>query len=215
MIQRNGHRDSTRQSDIALVLFDFDHVLAHYDHGLRIASLADATGATAARVAAVLSESGHKREYESGPIDTDTSLGPLGAGLGAAVDRATWVAARVAGSVADEGVLALVVDIAQRMPIGVLTNNGALLADAARTIVAPLYPALEGRVLCSGALAVRKPDPRIFRLAVAHFGVEAGQVLFVDDVFQNVQAARTAGLHAEQVTNAATLTRALQAHGLR
>lgn len=215
MTQRDDHRGSTRQTGIALVLFDFDHVLAHYDHGLRIASLADATGASAARVAAVLFESGLETEYDSGLIDTDTYLARLGAGLGATVDRATWIAARVAGSVADEGVLALAVDIAQQMPIGVLTNNGALLADAARTIVAPLYPALEGRVLCSGALAVRKPDPRIFQLAVAHFGVEADQVLFVDDVFQNVQAARTAGLRAEQVTNAATLTRALQAHGLR
>ena len=40
-----------------------------------------------------------------------------------------------------------------------------------RGIVAPLFPLLEGRVLCSGALGVRKPDAAAFTRALDHFGV--------------------------------------------
>ena len=83
-----------------------------------------------------------------------------------------------------------------------------------RGIVAPLFPLLEGRVLCSGALGVRKPEAAAFARALDHFGVAAAQVLFVDDVFANVQGARAAGLQADTVTDARTLRRVLRRYGL-
>lgn len=201
-------------SDIALLLFDFDDVLARYDRGRRCASLAAATGTTPGQVAAALFESGLETAYDSGQVETGAYLDRLGAALGAKVDAQMWIASRVAGNTANEDVLALAAGLTHRVQIGVLTNNGALLADAARSIVAPLYPALDGNVLCSGVLAVRKPDPLAYRLTIRHFGVNADRVLFVDDLLPNVQGARRAGLHAEQVTDATSLARALEVHGL-
>nr|WP_255682278.1 HAD family phosphatase [Luteimonas sp. BDR2-5] len=197
-----------------LVLFDFDGVLAHYAHADRIADLARVAGCSAAQVAAVLFESGLETEYDGGAIDTATYLRRLGDGLGATIDEAAWIASRVAGSRADDAVLDQVVALAGRLPIGVLSNNGALMAEAMRGIVAPLFPTLEARVLCSGALGVRKPERAIFDRALAHFGVPAHETLFVDDVFANVQGARAAGLHADTVTDARSLRRVLKRYGL-
>ncbi|WP_149196223.1 HAD-IA family hydrolase [Luteimonas suaedae] len=197
----------------ALVLFDFDDVLARYAHEVRVAHLARSCGVSDRLVAEVLFDSGLESEYDGGGIDTATYLARLGEGLGSPVDEAQWIAARVAGSRVDPAVLALVQAVAGQAPIGVLTNNGMLLAEAARTLLAPLFPGLEGRVLCSGALCVRKPDAGIFRQALAHFGVAAGDTLFLDDKPANVAGARAAGLRAECVPDQAALAGALRGHG--
>jgi len=197
-----------------LLLLDFDGVLAHYRHDLRVAHLAQASGREAAHVADVLFASGLETEYDSGRIDTAGYLRRLGQGLDCEVDEACWMASRVAGSRADARVLELVQAVARHTPISVLTNNGALMAQAMRGIVAPLFPLLDGRVLCSGALGVRKPDVAAFERALAHFGVDARHVLFVDDVFANVQGARKAGLQADTVSDARSMARVLKRYGL-
>lgn len=197
-----------------LVLFDFDGVLARYSHADRVAHLASTTGCPAATVTAVLFDSGLETAYDSGALTTEACLARLGDGLGCRVDEETWIAARVAGNRVDPAVLALASEVASQVPIGVLTNNGALMAEAIRELVAPLFPALEGRVLCSGALGVRKPDPAIFARALEHFGMPAADTLFIDDLFANVRAARAVGLRAETARNARTLRKALSRNGL-
>ena len=80
------------------VLFDFDGVLAHYRHEVRIAHLAAHAGCASERVREVLFVSGLETEYDSGTIDTAAYLGRLGEGLGAMVDEDTWLASRMAGT---------------------------------------------------------------------------------------------------------------------
>ncbi len=197
-----------------LVLFDFDGVLAHYSHELRIAQLAKTTGCLAQRVGDVLFDSGLETQYDSGLIDTAQYLEQLGGGLGCVVDETSWIASRIAGNRVETTVVAMVCEVARRTRIGVLTNNGALMAEAMRDILPALFPALEGNILCSGALGVRKPDVGIFQRAVTHFAVAPHQVLFVDDVLRNVEGARRAGLRAAHVPNEETLAAVLRAHHL-
>ena len=199
---------------LRLVLFDFDGVLARYSHATRLAHLARVAGCTPARVSEVLFDSGLERAYDSGTLATDTYLQQLGAGLGCTIDADLWIASRCAGTQADPIALALVASVASRVQVGVLTNNGALMRDAIPCIVAPLFPLLEGRVLCSGILGVRKPDRAIFERALAHFDVRAQETLFVDDLFVNVQGARAAGLHADTVVDARSMRTVLRRYGL-
>ena len=199
---------------LRLVLFDFDGVLVRYSHHARLVHLARVVGSTSAHVAEVLFESGLERAYDSGAIRTETYLQRLGQGLGCTIDAATWVDARVAGTQMDPAALQLVASVASRVRIGVLTNNGPLMLDAIPSIVAPLFPMLEGRVLCSGVLGVRKPDRTIFEHALAHFDVRAQETLFVDDLFVNVQGARAAGLHADTVVDARSMRTVLRRYGL-
>ena len=202
-------RPSIRQ-----ILFDFDGVLAHYSHELRIAHLAQYAYAEHERVREALFTSGLETEYDGGLIDTDTYLSRLSNGVGAVIDIETWIGSRMAGSRADDTVLRHIQSLDASLELGVLTNNGLLMAQAIPRIVAPMYPRLEGRVLCSGALRIRKPAPEIYRLALAQLGWDAAETLFVDDIFANVQGARSVGLHAETVTDGRSLSKVLRRYAL-
>jgi putative hydrolase of the HAD superfamily len=48
-------------------------------------------------------------------------------------------------------------------------------------------------IVYSAALGVRKPMPEFYRLAQERTGVEAGEIVFVDDVAANVEAAKAVG----------------------
>ena len=69
------------------VLLDFDGVLAHYRHEVRIAHLATHAGCEHEHVRSVLFVSGLETEYDSGAIDTATYLRRLGDGIGAELRR--------------------------------------------------------------------------------------------------------------------------------
>lgn len=43
-------------------------------------------------------------------------------------------------------------------------------------------------------MGLRKPDPRIFSTVLANEGLNAAETLFIDDVFENVEAAQSIGL---------------------
>jgi putative hydrolase of the HAD superfamily len=192
------------------VLFDFDGVLAHYRHEVRIAHLAARAGCAHERVREVLFASGLETEYDSGAIDTAAYLGRLGDGIGATIDEDTWIASRMAGSTAIDDVLARIANLHAEVAMGVLTNNGAMMAQAIPRIVAPVAARIEGRVLTSGGLQRRKPAPATFLHALERLGWEPATTLFVDDMFTNVQGARDAGLHAETVTDARSFGKALK-----
>ena len=192
------------------VLFDFDGVLAHYRHAVRIAHLAARAGCEHEHVRNVLFASGLESEYDSGAIDTATYLRRLGDGLGAVIDEDAWIASRMAGSTAIDDVLVRIAALHPDVAMGVLTNNGALMTRAIPRIVAPVAARIEGRVLTSGGLQRRKPLPSTFIHALELLGWEPATTLFVDDLFTNVQGAREAGLHAETVTDARSLGKALK-----
>lgn len=196
------------------VLLDFDGVLARYDHGRRLASLAAHTGCTAARVHEVLFESGLETAYDCGELDTAGYLGRLGEALACTLDEDAWRTARLAATTADADALACVAALDADVPLGVLTNNGPLMETLVPHILGPLSDRFGGRILVSGALGLRKPDPRAFAQALARLGWKAGATLFVDDTFVNVRGARTAGLHADTAGDARSLRRVLARYGL-
>jgi 2-haloacid dehalogenase len=69
-------------------------------------------------------------------------------------------------------------------------------------------------ILVSGEVKLLKPDPAIYALALARFGLAPGEGLFIDDRLDNVEAADRAGFVAHQFRDAATLRTALQGYGL-
>lgn len=77
---------------------------------------------------------------------------------------------------------------------GLLTNNAAEFADFWR----PLLPLDElfDDVVDSSEVGMRKPDQRIFELALERLGTAASDTAFIDDAPGNVDAARRAGLQA-------------------
>jgi 2-haloacid dehalogenase len=69
-------------------------------------------------------------------------------------------------------------------------------------------------ILVSGREKLIKPDPRIYRLMLDRFGLEAEKTVFVDDMPVNVDAARELGLHAVRFQSPDQLRGELQRLGL-
>jgi putative hydrolase of the HAD superfamily len=56
-------------------------------------------------------------------------------------------------------------------------------------------------VVISGEVGLRKPDPRIYRLALDQAGVRPDEAVFVDDATPNTEAAEAVGMHAVHHTD--------------
>ncbi|MGO3796257.1 MAG: HAD family hydrolase [Pauljensenia sp.] len=89
------------------------------------------------------------------------------------------------------------------MRVGGLSNwSGELFHHATEQI--DLVGRLED-VVVSGFEHVCKPDPRIYRLMLDRFSLRPEATVFVDDVEENVEAARDLGIHALLFTGAPDL----------
>jgi putative hydrolase of the HAD superfamily len=66
----------------------------------------------------------------------------------------------------------------------------------------------------SARVKLIKPEPEIFAHALAVFGIDAEQTLFIDDMAYNAEAARAAGWQAVHFQNPAQCERELVRHGL-
>ncbi|HEX3296985.1 MAG TPA: HAD-IA family hydrolase [Nocardioides sp.] len=76
---------------------------------------------------------------------------------------------------------------------GIVSNSGPGAREAERHYG---FEAITDDIVYSHEVGLRKPDPEIFALATSRLGVRTGEVVFLDDVPANVDAARAAGWHA-------------------
>ena len=80
-----------------------------------------------------------------------------------------------------------------------------------------LFPDLFDDVVISAEVGMRKPEERIFTLAVSRLGVTPAQTVFVDDVEGNITAARDLGFttvhHTEPGQTRAALSQLLTGPG--
>jgi 2-haloacid dehalogenase len=69
-------------------------------------------------------------------------------------------------------------------------------------------------IVVSGDEKLMKPDPTIYHLALARFGLEPGDAVFVDDNLANVEGANALGIHGVLFTSAADFRARLVQFGL-
>lgn len=193
----------------AVVLFDLDGVLAHYDHAPRLQLLAQRSGASVEAVSQALFESGLERDADLGLYDAQGQVEEFARRLGLAVSLDDCIAARRVATRAADDVLALAKRVARRAQVAILTNNNLLLRDHLAAICPPLFPLFAGRVFCSAQFKLAKPDPAIFQRCLAALGATPGQALFIDDKRENADGARRAGLRAHYYRDLPTLLAAL------
>ncbi|MFC4456042.1 HAD family phosphatase [Deinococcus sonorensis] len=87
-------------------------------------------------------------------------------------------------------------DLLARLPgdvrAGLLSNNYPVVSEHLQS--RPAFARFH-RPVFSNLIGVKKPDPRSFAALEQAMGVPAGQVAFVDDVQENIDAAEQAGFH--------------------
>ena len=66
--------------------------------------------------------------------------------------------------------------------MSLLTNNGPLVEAHLAELAPELVPLFGDDLHTSSFYGARKPDPLVFANMLAHYGVPADQVFFVDDL---------------------------------
>ncbi len=81
---------------------------------------------------------------------------------------------------------------AKQVPLFAITNFGAEFWEGFR----PTQPVFDyfRDILVSGTEKLVKPDRIIYELAIARFGVDPAECLFIDDVAANITGAQAAGI---------------------
>ena len=90
--------------------------------------------------------------------------------------------------------LAVVAALQGQVKLGCITNNVAR-DEAPRTRTSGLdVHSIFDVVIESAKVGMRKPDPRIYRLACDALGVAPQEAVFLDDIGQNLKGARALGM---------------------
>ncbi len=109
----------------------------------------------------------------------------------------------------DEHVLSAVASVAETHDVALVTNGRATLQRAKLRAagLSALFP--KDLVFVSGELGVRKPDARIFRMALERLGDRAESVMFVgDDEREDIAGARAVGMPTCRVAEVGVSTEA-------
>ena len=85
-------------------------------------------------------------------------------------------------------------DLHPRYKVGLLSNAWNDLRQTLHTRWD--IDGLFDELIISAEVKLVKPDPTIFHLAVDRLGVQPGETVFIDDIAENVEAARKEGLIA-------------------
>lgn len=112
-----------------------------------------------------------------------------------------------------EGTLRILEELRARdVPLYALTNWSAE-TFAPQPARFPFLSWFRG-IVVSGQDKLIKPDPRIFRLLLDRYGLDAAEAVFIDDVPANANGAREVGIHGIHFTDPDALRRDLAALGL-
>lgn len=93
-----------------------------------------------------------------------------------------------------EGVSELLAQVSQKVPLYTLSNTNEAHYDFFKDM--PVFKDFK-ELLTSHKFKCRKPEALIYEKAIQHLGLKPEEILFVDDLEENIAAARAQGLHAE------------------
>jgi len=185
---------------VDLYFFDFDETLYAYDFRMRLPALSLVTGASQYHLAKTWWAGGYEERAEAGEWPTSAEyLAEFERVTSSRLTLESWQEARALASTA----IPASVDALRRAStlgtVSLLSNNPSPFAESL-PVLAPDVTAIVGENrLVSCQLGVRKPDARIFELALARYGARAEDTFFVDDSAGNLEGARALGIHTHQL----------------
>ena len=176
---------------VGAVLWDCDGVLQHGIHGA-LAELVELVGPEALR-ALVAEEHSALRGEESLRSCVSRLIEQLGLPVTADQVLPVWDRYEL-----DADALSVLASVrAAGYPCYLATNQQDYRRDRMRSVSG--YDALVDGSFYSCEMGVAKPDPEFFRHIVTALARSPHSLLFLDDLAENVRAARAEGLHAELI----------------
>ena len=183
-----------------LYLFDFDKTLYAYDFHFRMPAFSRVTGASQYHLAKTWWAGGYEVRAESGEWpSSEEYLAEFTRVTGAQLTLENWQETRALASTAIPASIDALRRASTLGTVSVLSNNPSPFAESL-PLLAPDVTAIVGENrLVSSQLGVRKPDARIFELALARYGARAEDTFFVDDSANNLEGASALGIHTHQL----------------
>jgi len=96
------------------------------------------------------------------------------------------------------GMRSLLQRLASQVPLYVFTNTNECHEEVWRRIYAETLGCFQ-KIFTSHAIGMREPEPAAFAKIAAAIGVRPNQVLFFEDLYENVEGARAIGMEARLV----------------
>jgi putative hydrolase of the HAD superfamily len=185
---------------VDLYLFDFDDTLYDYDFRMRLPALALLTGSSQYHLAKSWWEGGFERRAEAGEWPTSAEyLTKFEEVTGARLTLEGWRETRMLASTPIPGAVEALRRAAELGTVAVLTNNPAPFAESFAWLAPDVAGVVGDNVLVSSDFGVRKPDARIYELALERFGASPENAFFADDSEANVEGAAALGIHAHRI----------------
>lgn len=191
---------------ISTVIFDLGRVLVAIDFEAFPNALNLRTPESRAPYAAATAEAGHL--YERGKISTDEFTERLFTIFGGRYTRRDLLSAWDEIIRVDvPGMAALVERVQARCATAMLSNTSSSHFEKAAHECATVQ--LVRRRFLSYEIGTAKPDPVIYKHVIDSLGVPPGEILFIDDLKENIDGAREAGMNGIIFTDIERLERDL------
>ena len=195
-----------------IALFDFGNVIARWDPALRYAEYARRSGLAPAEVERRLATDAFWSGTDRGLYSGDEMEKRICELLGCTFTRQELLALQARAFSLDAEALALAAAVAERVRVGILTNNAPLLPEAL-PVHFPEVLRVFDPILLSFQLGHVKPEPELFAAVQEYLGLAPGEILFIDDTAGHVRAAVSMGWDAVHYFAPGPLRRALQQRG--
>jgi FMN phosphatase YigB (HAD superfamily) len=176
-----------------VLLVDLGGVLFRFDHKHRLHVLGDCLGLPPTHVDALLWQSGFSADCDAGRYpDAPAVRAEIRHitgydGSDEALDSAWCSAFRP-----DQEVLDLLTERETPIAIGIFTNNGPLEEEVLVRLHPQTFEPFQHSFFCH-RLSANKPDEDVYRQVSGLLAQSAGEIRFVDDSSDNVEAARRCG----------------------
>jgi putative hydrolase of the HAD superfamily len=179
---------------LSCVVLDLGNVLFKIDFDKCYGLWAKRTGLTVQEIRSRFSFDAVYQKYERGELRDaayhEHVRGLLAAELSFNDFSAGWNA--IYGPVIPE-TLAFMEQVQGRMRLCAFSNTNALHIGEWSVRYAKALEPFE-RIYCSSAMGLRKPDPKAFERIAHELALQPAHAVFVDDLLENVRAARSIGM---------------------
>jgi HAD superfamily hydrolase (TIGR01509 family) len=198
---------------IRCIMFDMGRVLVDFSHDQMFEAMGEVCGASGQQIREWLWDSGLQGRFERGEIDSGAVRDELQGRAGREIDETELMRAASDIFTLNEPLLEV---------IDRLKHAGYRLVVLSNTC--PPHVEWIGRhwdvlerfdaLVFSYEVGAMKPSPQIYRAAIDVAGCEAGECFFVDDLPENVEAARALGLSGAVYVGVESLQEALAGAGV-
>lgn len=199
---------------IKYFFFDLGKVMLEFDHDRGCQQVAQVAGISSEKARQAMFDSGLEVDFEKGmmtPSEFATRFNELSGGQ---CENAELFEAMSDIFTPNEPVLNVVRQLArQGKALGVLSNTCWAHWEFVCRNYSFIHECFPDWIL-SYEVGAMKPDPKIYKAAIAKAGVEPGEIFFVDDRDDNVRGAIEAGLDAVLYQSAEVLISALDNRGV-